>query len=83
MANAYVSAVFEGREKEKEMIRKNRVARGDEREVYVREGGELEEAVESWKRDAEWEKGQKGKGMGSKIRSTGEVEQAVKGWSWR
>lgn len=83
MANAYVGAVFEGREKEREMVLENRRARGDEREVEVREGGELEEAVESWRRDTEWEKGQKGKGMGSKIRSTGKVEEAVKGWGWR
>lgn len=86
MANSYVSTVFEAREKEAEFIRANRDARGDTSggEVEVREGGELEEAVEQWERDERWEREQgKGKGkMGSRIKSTGQVEGKVKGWGW-
>ena len=57
----------------------------------MREGGELEEARESWRKDREWENdqlkaGNSGKGkavMGSKLRTTGKVESAVKGWGFR
>ncbi|ORY79335.1 hypothetical protein BCR35DRAFT_304754 [Leucosporidium creatinivorum] len=86
MANTYVSTIFDAREKEAEFVRSNRAARGDVSagEVEVREGGELEEAIEQWERDERWEREQgKGTGkMGSRIKSTGQVEGKVKGWVW-
>lgn len=83
MASAYCDAVFSARDKEAEMVRANRLARGDPTaaEVAPREGGELEEAVASYETDERWEKEQKGK-MGSRLKSTGQVEGKVKGWSW-
>lgn len=60
-----------------------------EGDLEVREGGELEEALEAWRRDERWEREQQtlGKGkeaMGSRIKTTGQVEQKVrKGWGWR
>ncbi|KAM0753026.1 hypothetical protein T439DRAFT_354487 [Meredithblackwellia eburnea MCA 4105] len=87
MANAYVSQVFRKRDEELEMVRANRVARGESVEgLQAREGGELEEAEEAWDRDVKWEAEQGGKGkgpMGSKLRSTGQVERQVGSWSWR
>ena len=101
-AKTYVDFVFAARRTELEQIRQNRAARvaitpaGDardeeEEELRVREGGELEEARESWRKDREWENQQvdagKGKGkaavVGSNLRSTGKVESAVKGWGFR
>lgn len=88
MSKAYVDDIFEKRQAEADSIRENRLARGDREPVEPRQGGELEEAIDSWKRDEAWEKewvaSGKGKGkMGSKIRSTGEVARDAKGWSWR
>ena len=100
-AKTYVDFVFAARRVEVDQIRSNRAARrsapltpierdAEEEELQVREGGELEEARESWRKDREWENSQvdggKGKGkavVGSKLRSTGKVESAVKGWGFR
>ncbi|KAK4705413.1 large subunit ribosomal protein L24e, partial [Phenoliferia sp. Uapishka_3] len=84
MANFYVSAIFRERDAEYEMVKANRVARGESVEgLGPREGDELEEAIAAYEKDQKWEDGQKGKGkMGSKIRSTGQVEREVKGWGW-
>ncbi|GAA6028121.1 hypothetical protein JCM8097_001880 [Rhodosporidiobolus ruineniae] len=90
MSQAYVDQVFKAREEEARFVRENHVARGGSGEgVEVREGGELEEAVEAFQRDERWEREQqeRGKGKGvleSKMRSTGAVEtKARKGWGWR
>ncbi|KAK4058398.1 hypothetical protein OIO90_000556 [Microbotryomycetes sp. JL221] len=83
MAVAYCNNVFDQREKEAQLIRQNRKARGDlnaNDQVQVRTGGELEEACQQYEFDERWEKQQRGK-MGSRIKSTGQVERAVKGWS--
>ncbi|GAA5976427.1 hypothetical protein JCM10908_005496 [Rhodotorula pacifica] len=67
MANAYVDQVFDAREKEAALIKENRRARGDAEDIEVREGGELEEAVEAFLADERWEREQrnkKGKGRG-------------------
>ncbi|GAA5967330.1 hypothetical protein JCM21900_002122 [Sporobolomyces salmonicolor] len=94
MANAYVDQVFKKREDEAEFVRLNRAARGSEADgevecVAVREGGELEEAVEAWERDERWEREQraagKGKGvLGTKMQSTGQAKARLRaGWGWR
>ncbi|KAK4051853.1 hypothetical protein OIV83_002558 [Microbotryomycetes sp. JL201] len=83
MAAAYCNAIFDAREREADLVRQNRIARGDEvgaHSVMVRTGGELEEACRQYELDDKWEKEQGGK-MGSRMRSTGQVESAVKGWS--
>lgn len=68
MATAYVDQVFEAREKEAALVQENRRARGNtEDEVQVREGGELEDAVQAFLADERWEREQrnkKGKGRG-------------------
>lgn len=67
MATAYVDQVFDAREKEAALVKENRQARGDAEEVQVREGGELEEAVQAFLADERWEReqrNQKGKGRG-------------------
>lgn len=80
MAQAYVDQVFTRREREASFVSDNRRARGDDDvEVAVREGGELEEAIEAYRVDEKWEKEQDGK-MGSRLKSTGRVEAEVKGW---
>lgn len=94
VAKCYVDQVFEKREEEARFIRMNREARGtvsDKVEMSVREGGELEEAVNAFLADERWENEQKenargkGKGLfGSKMKSTGEIDNPGKrGWSWR
>ncbi|KAM0788379.1 hypothetical protein ACM66B_001519 [Microbotryomycetes sp. NB124-2] len=83
MAAAYCNAIFDAREREAQLVKRNRLARGDvtcAQEVTVRVGGELEEAVEQYQFDDKWEKEQHGK-MGSRIKSTGSVEREVKSWS--
>ncbi|GAA5909829.1 hypothetical protein JCM5296_001830 [Sporobolomyces johnsonii] len=98
VAAAYVDQVFKRREVEAEFVRQNRAARAGERGegegeregegVVVREGGELDEAVEAWRRDERWEREQqaqgKGKGViGSKLGSTGQAKIKVRtGWGW-
>ncbi|GAA6062388.1 hypothetical protein JCM10212_003197 [Sporobolomyces blumeae] len=107
VAKAYCEQVWKKREEEADFVRTNRVARrtsgttdetpddhalrGERDEVEVREGGELEEAVEAYLADERWEREQKenanhkGKGtlFGSKLRTTGQVEAKVKsGWRW-
>lgn len=67
MATAYVDQVFDARGKEAALAKENRQARGDTETVQVREGGELEEAVQAFLADERWERGQrnqKGKGRG-------------------
>lgn len=89
MSNAYIASAFEGRVKEAAVINENRKNRDEIGGIVeIREGGELEEAIEAYERDlkweVEWQKNNKGKGkMGSQIKSTGEVERDVKGWSWK
>lgn len=88
MAKAYVDAVFEKRDKERDLVEANRNQRSEGGVVEVREGGELEEALESFMEDSKWENGQLGKGkgkeiVGSRIRSTGQVAKDAKGWGWR
>lgn len=81
--------MFDKRDAEAAFVRENRIARGEvDPEVAVREGGELEEAIEAWSDDQAWERMQvNGKGkasvLGSKLRSTGEVEQRARGWGWK
>lgn len=91
MAKAYCDAVFQKRDKEAAYVRENQAARDQaaglttgfegETTVAVRQGGELEEAIEMYELDERWERQQKGK-MGSRLKSSGQVEQQVKGWSW-
>lgn len=89
MSNSYISTAFEARVNEASMINESRKNKGEVGGlVEIREGGELEEAIEAYDRDLKWEvdwqKNNKGKGkMGSQIKSTGEVERDVKGWSWK
>ncbi|SCZ99398.1 BZ3500_MvSof-1268-A1-R1_Chr3-1g05992 [Microbotryum saponariae] len=92
LAKAYVDQVYQARARELEMIDPDRRPGGDMEETV--RGGELEQALEAWKKDEEWERSQveaskkgKGKGkaevtIGSRMKSTGQVEAKVKGWSW-
>ncbi|GAA5946551.1 hypothetical protein JCM3765_000291 [Sporobolomyces pararoseus] len=93
VAKCYIDQIFEKRKEEARFVRMNREASGsetDETETLVREGGELEEAVNAFLADERWEKEQKenakgkGKGLfGSKMRSTGQMDSVGKrGWSW-
>ncbi|GAA5974221.1 hypothetical protein JCM11641_003335 [Rhodosporidiobolus odoratus] len=85
MAQAYVDQVFRAREEETRLTGtgEDRASVGEGAEGQVREGGELEEAVEAYLKDERWEKEQQtlgkpnGKGVFRPVEAAGN-----KGW-WR
>lgn len=80
MAKVYVDAVFDQRAKEVEQITANRKARGDDSIVEVRMGGEVDEAIESYNADEQFEKAQgRGKGKGKLLVAAKSKSSA---WGW-
>lgn len=86
VAQAYCDQVFQKREDEARFVRENRAARGEAAaDVEVREGGELEEAIEAFQADERWEREQrnlKGKGKGVFAPPSTESAGVRKGARW-
>jgi hypothetical protein len=72
IARAYIDRVFDQRQLEASFVRQNALARGEDVSVFeVRQGGELEEALEAWRMDLRDEEERKVKGKVVKGKWTG------------